>query len=314
MVQRRNRFAIIGVAGFVARRHLDAIKHVGGELIAALDIRDSVGILDNYSHETEFFIDPEIFAEYLESHYGEIDYVSICTPNYLHEQHCRLACTHGANVICEKPLALDSTGVDRLQQLELETGQRIYPVLQLRYHPQIIKMKAMLEKMILSSKDIPLEVNVTYVSRRGPWYAASWKGNPLLSGGIVLNLGIHMFDILYWLFGPPKPEKDAFQVDPDFASDRVSGLIEFPYARVRWFLSTRYNDLPLDVRSRGQYAYRSFEINHQPIADYSLDYSGLHNTVYDEIVSGRGLKVEDARLAFDCISRIYEAAARTHVA
>ena len=301
------RFAIIGAAGFIASRHMAAIQRIGGELVAAFDVRDSVGILDRFSHEIEFFLDVRSFAAYLEDHRERIDYVVVCSPTDLHEEHCELACARGVDVICEKPLALGPEGVERLQQIELRTGRRIHPVLQLRYHSGIAGLLAEAAGFRQGPSGPPLDVTATYITRRGPWYALSWKGDVARSGGILLNLGVHLFDLLILLFGPPLPAPEAIAVDAGAASDRVSGTLRLAAARVRWCISTRNEDLPETACRNGCHAHRTIALNGRTAVDFSHSYAHLHNTLYERITGGEGLAVSEARPAIDLITRIRRA-------
>jgi UDP-N-acetyl-2-amino-2-deoxyglucuronate dehydrogenase len=296
------RFALIGVAGFVARRHLESIAHVGGRIVAALDVRDSVGVLDQFSPDARFFVDPAAFFDHLGTREGRVDYVSVCSPNHLHEEHCREACLRGADVICEKPLVLGPQGLGRLRALEVETGRRIHPVLQLRLHPEVLRLKQSIDSGSLGSPGGILDVDVTYITRRGPWYAVSWKGNPSLSGGILFNLGIHFFDVLTWFFGAPEAGAEAVGPDTIVGSDRASGSLRFPRARVRWMVSTRQEDLP--SQAEGRHAYRTITVNNRATADCSGDYAFLHRIVYKKVLAGLGQTVEDARTAIELVARI----------
>jgi UDP-N-acetyl-2-amino-2-deoxyglucuronate dehydrogenase len=297
-------FALIGAAGFVARRHLEAIASIGGRLVAAHDVRDSVGILDRHFPDAAFFLDVRSFAAFLEAHRDEIDVVSVCTPTYLHEEHCRLACELGADVICEKPLVLDPGGIDRLARVEEETGRRIHPVLQLRYHDAIARMVHAVRER--SGRGEHMELRATYITRRGPWYTLSWKTDPSMSGGILLNIGVHVFDLLCWALGPTAVV-EAIEV-MDLMPDHSEGAIRFQGVTAHWTLSTCADRLPATARAAGAHAHRTFEVNGGVVADYSNDYAALHSAVYREVMAGRGYTLEDARPGILLANRIARAA------
>ncbi len=253
-------FAVIGVGGYIAPRHLRAIRDTGNNLVAAVDPKDSVGILDQYSFDVKFFNEIERFDRHLEKlkrgpEENRVHYVSICSPNYLHDAHMRLALRTGADAICEKPLVINPWNMDALAELEAETGHRINTVLQLRVHPALIQLRESLQKETARH-----EVDLTYITSRGPWYQVSWKGQAEKSGGVATNIGVHFFDLLLWLFGPVQGIKvyhsDAF---------RMSGFIELERARVRWFLSVDRNDLPDAVKAGGKTTYRSITVDGKEI-------------------------------------------------
>lgn len=298
-------FALIGAAGFVAPRHMAAIKHVGGELVAALDVHDSVGILDRYAPDCRFFTSPERFDRYLNTRSGQIDYVVVCSPNWLHDAHCRWALRSGASAICEKPLVLHPRNVDQLETLQQQTGRTIHPVLQLRLHPNIVALR----KMILEG-DVPrlvdgmadpdfVMVNLRYVTRRGRWYAESWKGDESRSGGLLMNLGIHFFDMACWLFGSARSTHSLTNMGDDVRN----GVIEFEKATMQWFLSSREQDLPAQTASQGRHAFRSLTVNAQPV-DFSDGFDDLHNVVYARVLDGSGATLEDARPGIELVHRI----------
>lgn len=277
-------FALIGAAGFVAKRHFDAIHFVGGKLVAALDIHDSVGLIDSYAPDCHFFTEPERFDRHLNRHSGEIDYVVVCSPNFLHDSHCRWALRSGANAICEKPVVLKPHNLDQLQRLEEETGKKVFPVLQLRYHPDIVRLRRELDV----SKHHTAKVN--YVTRRGRWYETSWKGDIAKSGGVAYNLGVHFFDMLCHLFGIWEASTVTM-----LESDCGMGHIEFDNAECFWALSTSEDDLPPYVKQNGGYAYRDLRIDDKIVANYSEGFTDLHNQVYEAIMAGDGLSLEDTR-------------------
>lgn len=282
-------FAVIGVGGYIAPRHLRAIKDTGNRLVAAVDPKDSVGILDQYSYDVKFFTEIERFDRHLEklrrgSNTERIHFVSICSPNYLHDAHCRLALRVGADVICEKPLVINPWNLDALEEIEAETKHRIFTILQLRVHPSLIKLRETLR----SAKDIH-DVELTYITSRGPWYQVSWKGDHDKSGGVATNIGIHLFDLLMWLFGSVNGIK-VYYTD----NERMSGFIELERARVRWFLSVDKNDLPEQANTNGKTTYRSITVDGKEI-EFSEGFTDLHTKVYEETLAGRGFGIKEAR-------------------
>lgn len=282
-------FAVIGVGGYIAPRHLRAIRDTGNSLIAAVDQKDSVGVLDQYSFDVKFFTEIERFDRHLEKlrrgpEQGRVHYVSVCSPNYLHDAHCRLALRVGADVICEKPLVINPWNFDALQELEAETGRRINTVLQLRVHPELMKLKESLQK-----EGGQHDVNLTYITSRGPWYHVSWKGHEDKSGGIATNIGVHFFDLLLWLFGEVQGIR-VYHAD----LNRMSGFIELERARVRWFLSVDREDLPASAKSAGKTTFRSITVDGKEI-EFSEGFTDLHTRVYEEALAGRGFGIQDAR-------------------
>ena len=287
------KFAITGVAGYIAPRHLQAIKNTGNDLVAACDPHDSVGILDKYFQDVSFFTEFERFDRHLEklrrnSVETTIDYLTICSPNNLHDAHIRLALRLGADAICEKPLVLNPWNLDQLQELENETGKKIYTILQLRTHPSIIELKNKIESAEPNKK---YNINLSYITSRGPWYHYSWKGNEAKSGGIGTNIGIHFFDMLIWLFG----KVESYNVSMR-KPDKMKGTIELENANVNWFLSIDQNDLPQSAKNVGQPTYRSITIDGEEI-EFSGGFADLHTIVYKEILEGNGFTIEDARPA-----------------
>ena len=294
-------FAAIGVGGFVAPRHIKAIHDTGNRLIAAADVNDSVGILDRYSWDVEFFTEIERLDRHLEKlRFGpaetKIDYVSIMTPNYLHDSHCRLALRVDANAICEKPLVINPWNLDYLSSLEEETGRRIFTVLQLRYHEALLKIK---DELTRSGNSGNHDVEITYITPRGPWYDISWKGFNEKSGGVVVNIGIHLFDMLQWLFGP------AGDVRVYHSTNQCcSGFTEFEKARVKWFLSVDHTDLKYVPDAAGP--YRSVKIDGEEV-NFSVGFTDLHTKVYEEVLAGNGFGISDARPSIVLTSRIRNA-------
>jgi UDP-N-acetyl-2-amino-2-deoxyglucuronate dehydrogenase len=288
-------FALIGVAGFIAPRHLKAIKETGNNLIASLDKFDQVGIIDSYFPHADFFIEFERFDRHLDKlkRLGtEIDYVSICTPNYLHDSHIRFALRHRATAICEKPLVLNPWNLDALSEIENETNQRVYTILQLRLHPTIIALK---NKIQNSPRDKVFDVDLTYITSRGRWYFISWKGDIPKSGGIATNIGIHFFDMLIWVFGSVK-QNEIHAMQPDYSS----GYLELERARVRWFLSINDDHIPAAVRAAGQRTYRSITLEGEEI-EFSEGFKDLHTKSYESILQGDGFGINDAKPSIEVV-------------
>jgi UDP-N-acetyl-2-amino-2-deoxyglucuronate dehydrogenase len=288
-------FALIGVAGFIAPRHLQAIKETGNNLVAALDKFDSVGILDSYFPNADFFTEFERFDRHLEKLRREgkkIDYVSICSPNYLHDSHIRFALRHGADAICEKPLVLNPWNLDALSEIEKESKHRINTILQLRLHPSIVQLKNDIDK---APADKHFNVDLTYITSRGSWYHHSWKGDESKSGGVATNIGIHFFDMLLWLFGDIK-SNEPNGVHPDHAS----GHLEFGRATVKWFLSINREHLPQEARLAGKRTHRSLKIEGKEI-EFSDGFTGLHTRCYEAILAGRGFGIDDARKSIEIV-------------
>ncbi len=297
-------FALTGVAGFVAPRHLKAIKDTGHRLVAAVDPHDAVGVLDKYAFDVRFFTEIERFDRHLEKlrrgpAADRVDYVSVCSPNYLHDAHIRLALRVGANVICEKPLVINPWNLDALQELERETGRRVNTVLQLRLHPQLIALQQRLENE--RSTDLH-DVCLTYVTARGSWYDVSWKGSEERSGGLVTNIGIHLFDLLIWLFGPVVGcEVHLRDVR------RQSGYLQLDRARVRWFLSSDIHDLPFSPQPGVKATYRSIMVDGREI-EFSEGFADLHTRVYEETLAGRGFGIDVSRPSIELSYRIRQTA------
>ena len=298
------RFALIGAAGFIAPRHLKAIRDTGNELVAALDPHDSVGILDSYFPDARFFTEFERFDRHLDKlgRKGEVlDYVSIASPNYLHDAHARFALRSGADAVCEKPLVINPWNLDGLAAIEEETGRRIFTILQLRLHPSVIALKDRVGKAIAADDGRRFEVDLNYVTSRGAWYHSSWKGEEGKSGGIVTNIGIHFFDMLLWIFG------EALETGVEHLSDdRAAGSIRFANASVRWFLSVDANDLPGAARERGQRTYRSIRIDGDEV-EFSEGFTDLHTASYEQILGGGGFGIADARPSISLVHAIRSA-------
>jgi UDP-N-acetyl-2-amino-2-deoxyglucuronate dehydrogenase len=296
-------FALIGAAGFIAPRHMKAIKDTGNNLVAAVDPNDCVGIIDSYFPDANFFVETERFDRHLDKlrRKGEnkVDYVSICSPNYLHDAHIRLALRNEAHAICEKPLVLNPWNVDALQEIEVETGKKINVILQLRYHPVILELQNKIEN---GPKDKIYDMDLTYITSRGKWYYISWKGDVEKSGGVATNIGIHFFDMLSLVFGQTKENIVHY-------SDRNSaaGFLQLERARVRWFMSLDYNTLPEDIKSKGQRTFRSIRIEGEEL-EFSGGFTELHTDSYRKILAGEGFGVEDARQSINTVYRIRNAA------
>jgi UDP-N-acetyl-2-amino-2-deoxyglucuronate dehydrogenase len=291
-------FALMGVGGFVAPRHLKAIADTRNRLLAACDPNDSVGVLDSYFRDARFFTEVERFDRFLEkqrrkSDAERIHYMSICTPNYLHDAHVRLALRVGAHAICEKPLVVSPWNLDQLAELERETGARVFTVLQLRLLPPLIELR----KKVAASRERH-QVVLTYITRRGPWYHTSWKGNPDKSGGLPMNIGVHFFDLIHWIFGDVRTCEVHLR-----AQDRWSGYLELEKADVRWYLSVRHEDLPPESAERGKPAFRSMTIDGEEI-EFSEGFTDLHTRVYEQILGGGGFGVESARPSIEMAYQI----------
>lgn len=289
MTTTKKNFGIIGVAGYIAVRHLKAIKETGNNLLASLDKFDSVGLIDSYFPESDFFVEFERFDRHfdkLKRTGTKIDYVSICSPNYLHDSHIRFALRHQAEAICEKPIVLNPWNIDALQEIENETGRKIYTVLQLRLHPRLKELK---ERIKNGPKDKIYDVDLSYTTSRGNWYPISWKGDIQKSGGVATNIGIHFFDMLSWIFGDAR--KNIVHLSEP---NKAAGYLELEKARVRWFLSLDYKDIPDQVKATGQRTFRSITVDGEEI-EFSEGFSDLHTQTYIEILEGRGFGLKDAR-------------------
>lgn len=291
-------FALIGAAGFVAPRHLKAIKDTGNHLVAAMDKFDSVGIIDSYFPQADFFTEFERFDRHLDKlrrQGKKVDYVSICSPNYLHDAHIRFALRHQADAICEKPLVLNPWNVDALAEIEKETGKRVYTILQLRLHPTIIKLR---EEVLASDANKIFDVDLTYITSRGKWYHHSWKGEESKSGGIATNIGIHFFDMLLWIFGSVQEVK----VD-QYEEDHAAGFLQLKRALVHWSLSINEEHLPEAIKAQGKRTFRSLKMNGNEI-EFSEGFTDLHTTSYQEILKGNGFGLMEARPSIELAHRI----------
>ena len=296
-------FALIGVGGFIAPRHLKAIKDTGNCLVAALDPNDSVGIIDSYFPDADFFTEFERFDRHADklrrANTGrQIDYVSICSPNYLHDSHIRFALRSGAHALCEKPIVLNARNIDGLLEIERECGKRIYTVLQLRLHPAILALK---ERVSKAPKNQKFDLNLTYITSRGRWYFQSWKGDLDKSGGVATNIGVHFYDMLHFVFGNVVENK-VHHRSPTKAAD----YLEYDHARVRCFLSVDCNDLPMETRAKNQRTYRSIRLSEEEI-EFSDGFTDLHARIYEDMLAGRGFGLEENRVAIETVGEIHEA-------
>lgn len=290
-------YALIGAAGYIAPRHLRAIKETGGVLKAAVDPSDSVGVIDSYFPEARFFTEFERFDRHIDllRRRGEnTDIISICSPNYLHDAHVRFALRSNSDVICEKPLVLNPWNIDGLVNLEADTGRRVFVILQLRLHPAI---RALREKILAQSRTIVHDVELTYITSRGLWYYTSWKGDESKSGGIATNIGVHFFDMLSFLFGEIREN-----IVHHRAVDCAMGFLEYERARVRWFLSINERDLPESVAGKKR-TYRSIKVDGEEI-EFSEGFTDLHVDSYQCVLSGQGFGLSDVRPSIETVSAI----------
>ncbi len=289
-------FALIGAAGYIAPRHMRAIRDTGNKLVAAYDPYDGVGVIDSYSPDTKFFVEFERFDRYLEKlKYDKgmtIDYMSITSPNYLHDAHIRVALRRGAHAICEKPLVLNPWNIAALEHVATDTGKKIYTILQLRLHPVIIALK---EKIKVGPADKVYDIDLTYITSRGNWYYTSWKGDISKSGGIATNIGIHFFDMLTWIFGDVKENIVTLHTH-----DRASGMLTLEKARVRWFLSINSETLPKEVKDGGKTTFRSITVEGEEI-EFSEGFTDLHTRSYEEILKGNGFEIGEARKSIEIV-------------
>jgi UDP-N-acetyl-2-amino-2-deoxyglucuronate dehydrogenase len=291
-------FALVGAGGYIAPRHMKAIKDTGNNLIAALDKHDSVGILDSYFPETEFFVEFERFDRHIEKlkRLGmHTDFVTVCSPNYLHDAHIRFGLRVGADVICEKPLVLNPWNIDGLMEIERETGRKISTILQLRLHPAIIALREKVQKTASTKK---YQVNLKYITSRGHWYHISWKGDIQKSGGIATNIGIHFFDMLLWIFGDVKTNEVR-----QHTAETASGRLELEKANVEWLLSIDSNTLPAEVKQAGKRTFRSMTIDEDEF-EFSEGFTELHTRSYEEILKGNGFSIEESRKSIELVHKI----------
>lgn len=294
-------FAIIGVGGYIAPRHLKAIKETGNRLVSAYDRCDSVGIIDSFFPDAAFFTEQELFDRHnslLKGRGEALDYVSVCTPNYLHDAHTRYGLRLGADVICEKPIVLNPWNIDGLERVEQETGHNAYTILQLRLHPSVVALR---EKVLADKSGKVYDVDLTYITSRGNWYYASWKGDERKSGGVATNIGVHFYDMLSWIFG--EVTKNVVHVA---SHDRVAGFLEMKKARVRYFLSISADTLPEEVRGAGQRTYRAIHVDGEEF-EFSEGFTELHTKSYERILSGRGFRISEARDSIQIVHDIRNA-------
>lgn len=292
-------FALIGAAGYIAPRHMKAIKETGNKLVCALDPYDGIGIIDSYFPQADFFTEPERFDRHLDKlrRLGKqkIDYVSICSPNYLHDAHIRMAMHNDAHAICEKPLVLNPWNLDSLQEIEEETRKKIYTILQLRLHPSIQKLKKQIEE---GPKEKVYDVDLTYITSRGRWYYFSWKGDPQKSGGVTTNIGVHFFDMLGWVFG----EFKGVEVEIN-SSNKAKGKLWFEKAKVNWFLSLDATDLPAEAVVAGKRTFRKINISDDEL-EFSDGFTDLHTLSYSDILSEGGFGIEEVRKSIEIVCEI----------
>ncbi len=291
-------FALIGAAGYIAPRHLQAIRDTGNNLLAALDKSDTVGVMDSYFPNADFFTEFERFDRHLDKlkrQGKKIDYVSICSPNYLHDSHIRFALRHGADAICEKPLVLNPWNVDALAEIEKETGKKIYTILQLRLHPNIIALR---NKVLNGPRDKVYDVDLKYITSRGNWYYRSWKGDVSKSGGIATNIGIHFFDMLLWIFGyVTRIRVKTLQ------EDSASGFLELERARVNWSLSIDYDHIPEEIKVKGKRTYRTLTLDGEEI-EFNDGFTELHTKSYETILKGEGFGLVHAKPSIELVHKI----------
>ncbi len=296
-------FALIGAAGYIAPRHMKAIQDTGSMLIAALDKNDSVGIIDSYFPDADFFTEFERFDRHIdklrrENNGKSVDFISICSPNYLHDSHMRFALRSDADAICEKPLVLNSWNIDGLQDIEKDTGKKVNTILQLRVHPSIIALR---EKVRSENKSTKHEVDLTYITSRGHWYLQSWKGDERKSGGIATNIGVHFYDMLHFIFGELQENVVHYS-----SETMAAGYLEYEKARVRWFLSVDFAFVPDSAKAQGQRTYRSITVDGEEI-EFSGGFTDLHTRSYEEILAGRGFGLEENRVAIETVANIRNA-------
>lgn len=293
-------FVLIGAGGYIAPRHMKAIKDTGNNLLAAFDPNDSVGIMDSYFPDASFFTEFERFDRYIDKLRRQqssqaVDYVSICSPNYLHDSHIRFALRSNADAICEKPIVLNPWNIDALQEIEKDTGRKVHTVLQLRLHPAIIELKKNIDNSPAGKK---FDVELTYITSRGKWYFTSWKGDVKKSGGVATNVGVHFYDMLHFVFGKVVDNQLHYRDD-----SKAGGYIEYEKARVRWFLSVDVEDIPAAVREQGKRTYRMLTMNGAEI-EFSDGFTDLHTRIYEDVLRGGGFSLEDNRVAIETVGSI----------
>ena len=295
-------FALIGAAGYIAPRHMKAIRETDNTLVAAMDKCDSVGIIDSYFPEASFFTEFERFDRFVDKWRRDtgkkIDYMSICSPNYLHDSHIRFALRSGADAICEKPLVLNPHNIDQLKIIEEETGKRVYNILQLRLHPSIIALRKKVQAELAKDPSKIYDIDLTYLTSRGKWYFISWKGDESKSGGIASNIGVHFYDMLTWIFGGV--EENIVNLKTPFAN---AGYLRLKHARVRWFLSVKYDYIPDEIKAQGQRTYRSITVDGEEI-EFSGGFTDLHTRSYEEIIKGSGFGLDEAYGSIQTVAAI----------
>ena len=295
-------FGLIGASGYIAPRHMRAIKDTGNELIAALDPYDGIGIMDSYFPQAYFFTEYERFDRFVDKWRGngnkKIEYIAITTPNYLHDSHIRFALRSGANAICEKPLVLNPHNIDQLKIIEEESGKKVFNILQLRLHESIVALKNKISKELLQNPDRIYDVDLTYLTSRGKWYFISWKGDEDKSGGVATNIGVHFFDMLSWIFGPIE-ENIVHLKQPD----ANAGYMRLKNANVRWFLSVNYDYIPENIKNSGKRTFRSIKVDGDEI-EFSDGFTDLHTKSYEHILSGEGFGLDEARNSINIVSSI----------
>ena len=295
-------FALIGVGGYIAGRHLKAIKETGNNLVASLDPSDSVGIIDSYFPESDFFVEFERFDRHIDKlrrRGTQVDYVSICSPNYLHDSHIRFALRSGAHAICEKPVVLNPWNFEGLEEIRREFGKEIFNILQLRLHPAIAALKKRIENEGTFKKKY--DIDLTYITSRGHWYHISWKGDIHKSGGIATNIGVHFFDMLIWIFG--KVQNNVVHL---LEEDKASGFLELERARIRWYLSLDYTDIPDKIKKKDIRTYRSLILNNENF-EFSKGFTDLHTKSYEEILKGNGFRLNESKASIETVYTIRNA-------
>ena len=295
-------FALIGASGYIAPRHMRAIKDTGNQLIAALDPYDGIGIMDSNFPEASFFTEFERFDRFVDKWHrdsgNKIEYMSICSPNYLHDSHIRFALKNGADAICEKPLVLNTWNIDQLKLIEKETGQKINNILQLRLHSSIIALKERITRELKENPDKVYDIDLTYLTSRGKWYFVSWKGDESKSGGIASNIGVHFFDMLCWIFGAV--EENVVHLK---TVDTNAGFLKLKNANVKWFLSVNYNYISNEIKNKGLTTFRSIKVDGDDI-EFSGGFTELHTRSYEEIIKGNGFGLDEAYGSIEMVSHI----------
>ncbi len=301
-MREKKNFALIGASGYIAPRHMKAIKETGNELIAALDPYDGIGIMDSHFPQASFFTEFERFDRFVDKWHRDgnkkIEYVAIATPNYLHDSHIRFALKSGAHAICEKPLVLNPHNIDQLKVIEEETGKKVYTILQLRLHDSIIALKEKIAKELQKDPDKVFDIDLTYLTSRGKWYFVSWKGDEAKSGGIASNIGVHFFDMLSWIFGAV--EENVVHVKQ---ADTNAGFMKLKNANVRWFLSVNYNYIPEEIKLTGKTTYRSIKVDGEEF-EFSEGFTDLHTKSYEHILNGGGFGLDEAKNSINIVSKI----------